>query len=217
MLDTQLRRLIDPPLKTLARALSGTPVTANQLSLIGFSVGIMVVPLLALQMYPAAIVAIATNRLMDGLDGAVARERGITDAGGYLDIVLDFIFYSAVIFGFALGHPDDGVWAAFLIFSFVGTGSSFLAFAIFAARHGLDANVQANRSFYYLGGLAEGFETMVVLLLLCLFPGWFWLISLTFGIMCWITTASRIVWSFETLRRPPLQHPILTGRADRKI
>ncbi|MDA0788740.1 MAG: CDP-alcohol phosphatidyltransferase family protein [Proteobacteria bacterium] len=203
MLDAQLRRLIDPPLAVLAGRVAKTAVTANQITIAGFLVGLAVVPLLALKLYPAAMVAIAANRLLDGLDGAVARQRGISDAGAYLDIVLDFIFYSAVIFGFALGHPEDGVWAAFLIFSFVGTGSSFLAFAIFANRHGIHTGVEQARSFYYLGGLAEGFETMLALFALCLLPDWFWLISLTFGIMCWITTTSRILWSFHVLTDSP--------------
>ena len=63
----------------------------------------------------------------DGLDGAVARHVGVTDLGGYLDIVLDFLIYSGIVFGFAVGRPDQALPAAFLIFSFVGTGTAFLA------------------------------------------------------------------------------------------
>ncbi|WP_435891264.1 CDP-alcohol phosphatidyltransferase family protein, partial [Klebsiella pneumoniae] len=40
--------------------------------------------------------------LLDGLDGALARRRGLTDAGGFLDIALDFLFYALVPFGFIL-------------------------------------------------------------------------------------------------------------------
>ncbi|MGQ7148234.1 CDP-alcohol phosphatidyltransferase family protein, partial [Escherichia sp. SS-MK2] len=56
----------------------------------------------ALGWYLAALVVILLNRLLDGLDGALARRRGLTDAGGFLDISLDFLFYALVPFGFIL-------------------------------------------------------------------------------------------------------------------
>ena len=61
------------------------------------------------------------NRLLDGLDGAVARAAGSTDLGGFLDITMDFLVYSAIPFAFVLKDPGNALAAAFLIFSFVGT------------------------------------------------------------------------------------------------
>lgn len=200
MFDARLRPLIDPPLARAASWLARLGVTANEVTVAGFLVGISAVPFLAFQQYDAALVLILTNRLMDGLDGAVARLNGVSDIGGYLDIVLDFIFYSAVIFGFLLGRPHDAVYGAFLIFSFIGTGSSFLAYSVFAAKRGISTQIRGRKSIYYLGGLTEGFETIVAFVLLCLFPDQFWLIALIFGIMCWITTTFRITWAFQTLR-----------------
>ncbi len=57
---------------------------------------------------------------------------------------------------------------AFLLFSFInGTGSSFLAYAIMAERSG-SAGLPAQqghkrKGFFYLGGLTEGAETILVL------------------------------------------------------
>ncbi|MFA0698669.1 CDP-alcohol phosphatidyltransferase family protein, partial [Vibrio sp. 10N.222.49.C9] len=77
--------------------------------------------------------------ICDGLDGALARRQGITDAGGFLDISLDFLFYSMVPFAFVLANPEaNAIAGAFLIFSFIGTGSSFLAFAVMAGKRGID-------------------------------------------------------------------------------
>jgi phosphatidylglycerophosphate synthase len=197
MIDARLRRYIDPPLNGIARQFKKT--TANQVTVGGFILGMAVIPALAFQMYVPAILIILINRFADGLDGAIARERGITDLGGYLDIVLDFIFYSAVIFGFCLAQPEQAIYGAFLIFSFIGTGSSFLALSIFAAKRSLSTDIRGTKSIYYLGGLTEGFETIVTLLLMCLFPGWFWLIASIFGILCWITTLSRIHMSYRLL------------------
>lgn len=76
------------------------------------------------------------NRLLDGLDGALARRRGLTDAGGFLDISLDFLFYALVPFGFILADPAHNALAGgWLLFAFIGTGSSFLAFAALATKH----------------------------------------------------------------------------------
>ena len=97
MIDARLRRYLDPPLDTLARHISRTRLTANQITIVGFLVGLLAIPLLAQHHYVLALLVIAINRLFDGLDGALARHSRVTDLGGYLDIVLDFIFYAAVV------------------------------------------------------------------------------------------------------------------------
>jgi phosphatidylglycerophosphate synthase len=192
MFDAAFRKLIDPPLDRVGRMLARTGVTANMLTVSGLVIGLGVVPALAAQQYALALSLIGINRILDGLDGAVARAVGPTDLGGYLDIVADFIFYSAVIFGFALGQPQDAIWAAFLIFSFVGTGSSFLAYAIIAAKRGLSTEARGSKSIFYLGGLAEGSETIALLVVVAICPQYFAVLAGIFGTMCWITTASRV-------------------------
>ena len=147
------------------------------------------------------LVLLLLNRLGDGLDGAVARRRGITDLGGFLDIVLDFIVYAGVVFAFALADPTaNALAAAFLIFSFMGTGSSFLAFAVMAAKLGLATEARGRKSLYYLGGLTEGTETLLVFVAFCLFPGAFPALALVYGLLCWLTTLGRILTAWQTLR-----------------
>lgn len=199
MIDHKLRPLIDPPLNNLAKLLASNGFTANQITLAGFLIGLTAMPLIAIQNYHLALLAIVLNRVADGLDGALARLMGTTHVGAYLDIVLDFIFYSAVIFAFALAKPDNTLSAALLIFSFIGTGSSFLAMAIFAEKIGLTSRAQGEKSLYYLSGLTEGFETIVVLILMCLFPDWFVFLAVTFSVLCWITTFARIKHSCNLL------------------
>ncbi len=192
MFDAALRRLIDPPLDAAGRRLAASGVSANAMTVGGFAVGLLAIPALAAGRSDLALLAILANRLADGLDGAIARSAGPTDLGGYLDIVLDFVFYSAVAFGVALGRPDHAVWAAFLVFSFVGTGSSFLAYAIVAAKRGATTAARGRKSIYNTVGLTEGGETILAFLLVCLLPDAFPWIAGIFGAMCWITTASRI-------------------------
>lgn len=201
MLDAALRQLIDPPLDRLGAALGRRGVSANWVTAAGLSVGLAAVPALAVQRYGLALALIIANRALDGIDGAVARSRGPTDFGGYLDIVSDFIFYSAVVLGFALARPEDAPWACFLVFSFMGTASSFLAFAILAAKHGLDTTLRGRKSIYYLGGLTEGTETILFFAAMCLWPAGFAMMAAVFGALCWITTATRVLWAWDSFGR----------------
>jgi phosphatidylglycerophosphate synthase len=201
MLDARLRRLIDPPLERLAGPLAVRGLSANGVTLIGFALGLGAMAAIALQAYVLGLGLLLVNRLCDGLDGALARRQGLSDLGGFLDITLDFIVYSGVPLGFALADPArNGLAAAFLIFSFVGTGTSFLAFAIMAAKRGLATELRGQKSLYYLGGLTEGTETILALVLACLLPQWFPAIAYAFGGLCWLTTATRITVAWQTLR-----------------
>ena len=192
MLDPMMRRLIDPPLDAVGRGLAGAGVAANAVTWVGFAIGIGAMAALAFQQYWLALALILANRAADGLDGAVARHAGISDLGGYLDIVLDFLIYSGVVFGFALGRPDQALAAAFLIFSFVGTGSSFLAYAIFAAKRDISTDLRGRKSLFYIGGLTEGTETIALFVAICLLPQWFAWLAYGFGALCWLTTGARI-------------------------
>lgn len=193
MFDSRLRPLIDPPLNALANILHARGVTGTMVTGIGVGFAMLCFIALTLSWYLWALFFLALNRLMDGLDGPVARAGGeASDIGGYLDIVADFVFYAGFPFFFALGSPDHALAAAFLIFSFVGTGTSFLAFAILAAKRGEETAQQGQKSFYYLSGLMEGGETIVALALICLFPAWFTVVAVIFAVLCWATTFGRV-------------------------
>jgi phosphatidylglycerophosphate synthase len=201
MLDAGLRRLIDPPLDRAAAALARRGIGADALTWAGFAVGAGAMAAVAAQSFGLALVLLALNRLADGLDGAVARRNRPTDLGGFLDIVLDFVFYAGMVFAFALADPGaNALAAACLLFAFMGTGSSFLAFAIMAAKRGISTELRGRKSLYYLGGLAEGSETILFLALACVLPHWFVPLALGFAAMCWITTVVRILAGFQLLR-----------------
>lgn len=200
MLDASMRRVIDPPLDGLARLVVARGVGADAITLAGFVLGLAAMAAIAGEFYMLGLVFLLLNRLGDGLDGAVARRTGTTDLGGFLDIVLDFIVYSGIVFAFALADPTaNALAAAFLIFSFIGTASSFLAFATMAAKRRLATDLRGHKSLYYLGGLTEGTETIAVFVLFCLLPGLFVPIAVVFGILCWITTATRILVAVRML------------------
>lgn len=171
MFDRYLHPRVKPLLNRIAATIDRPEVTPDRISLVGFLIGALALPFLAMQWYFAALLMIVINRLFDGLDGALARRRDLSDAGGFLDIALDFLFYALVPFGFVLASPTlNAVAGAWLLFAFIGTGSSFLAFAAVADKYKLENLDYPHKSFYYLGGLTEGAETILVFVLFCLFP-----------------------------------------------
>ena len=124
MLDARLRRLIDPPLDRLCAPLARYGLSANLATAVGFAIGLAAMAAIAAQAYGLGLGLLLLNRLLDGLDGALARRQGITDLGGFLDIVCDFIVYAGVPIAFALADPGaNALPAAFLIFSFIGTAT----------------------------------------------------------------------------------------------
>ena len=199
MFDATLRPLIDPPLRQAALRVYNTGATPNQVTLGGLGLGLLAVPFLWAEVYWLALLLILLNRISDGLDGALARiwaERGreTSTYGGFLDISCDFIFYAAIPLGFALADPGaNALAAAFLLATFICTGTSFLAFAILAEQHGWETQARGRKSFYYIGGLAEGTETIAVFVLLCLLPTWFPWVALVYGLICIATVFVRFL------------------------
>jgi phosphatidylglycerophosphate synthase len=192
VLDPYLRPIIDPPLNIFGKKLMDLGFTANMMTFMGFICGILAILSIIFHQYYLAASLIVCNRFADGLDGAIARQSQLTDFGGFLDIVCDFIIYSGVVFAFGLIHPQNLLYASFLIFSFIGPMTSFLAYAIVANKRQITTQKRGKKSFYYLGGICEGTETAAVLILFCLMPQHFNTICVVFGLLCWMTTLGRI-------------------------
>lgn len=192
MIDAALlplqRRLLHAP----ARRLVGLGVTADQITVAAFLIGVLSLPSLACSQYAVALVFIGLNRIMDGLDGPVARLTGPTDRGAFLDIALDFVFYALMPVGFALSDPaQNALPAAVLIAAFVGTRSSFLDFATIAAKRGLRPDAYPSKGIYYLGGLTEGAETIALFVAMCLLPDLLSVLAYGFAAACAVTTVTR--------------------------
>jgi phosphatidylglycerophosphate synthase len=191
MLDHRLQPLVVRLLDLPARRLAAAGIGADRITLAGFAIGLAAVPALAAGWFLTGLVLILLNRIADGLDGAVARRMGPTDRGAFLDISLDFVFYALVPLAMALHDPGaNALAAAVLIAAFVGTGSSFLAFAAVAGRRGETGRLPG-KGIAYLGGLTEGAETIGLLVLICLFPDAFAALAYGFAALCALTTLAR--------------------------
>ena len=200
MFDAKLRPLIDPPLNAIGRTLARAGIGANAVTVAGLAPAIGAGIVIAQGHYLAALALVVLNRLLDGLDGAVARIRGPSDFGGYLDILADFVFYIAVPIGFGFAAPANALPALVLVASFTLTGISFLAFATLAAKRGAQTSAHGSKSFFYSTGLAEGGETIAVFLAMCIWPQAFVPIALGYAALCLLTVVQRSVLAWRSFR-----------------
>ncbi len=198
MFDRLATRLIRPAVDALAAPLARAGVQANTITILALALGLGAAVLIANGFFALGGVLIVLSRACDALDGAIAPQTQATDLGGFLDIVLDFVFYASIPLAFALADPaHNALAAAVLLAAFVGTGSSFLAFAVIAAKRQWDNLAYPNKSFYFLGGLTEGFETLLCFIAMCCWPGYFSALAWGFAALCVVTLVTRIVWGVQ--------------------
>jgi phosphatidylglycerophosphate synthase len=185
----------------LARAAARLGLSANQLTVSGFGIGLFAAFLIASGDHLSGLAAICVSRLCDALDGAVARQTTPTDTGGFLDITLDFVFYASIPLAFAVNDPPrNALPAAVLLASFIGSGSSFLAFAVMATKRGLRSLDYPNKSMYFLGGLTEATETLACFAAMCLWPEFFIELAYGFALLCLVTTGTRLWWGWRAFQ-----------------
>ena len=135
------------------------------------------------------------SRFGVGVDGFMSRLTLPTYLGAYLDIVLDFILYSAFILIFGLLDTNNIIISCLLLFSYICTGTTFLAQAIIQPKLDLvqkdeSIDIDIPKSFYYSAGLIEGTETILFMILCLLFPNLYFFFVLIFTILCLLTVLS---------------------------
>lgn len=200
MFDARIRPLIDPPLNAAGRVLARAGISANAVSVAGGACGAAAGVAVAHGAFTAALALIVASRLCDGLDGGIARATQKTDFGAYLDVVADYVFYAAVPLGFAVHDPRLALPAAMLLGGFLLASASFLGFAILAEKRGLATTAQGQKGFFYLAGLAEGTETIAVLVLAVLQPAWFPWLAWGYAAICVLTAGGRLASASRLLR-----------------
>ena len=198
MFDRLATRLIRPAVNALAAPLARFGVQANTVTWVGLGLGLGAAALIANGFFALGGLVIVLSRACDALDGAIARQTHATDLGGFLDIALDFVFYASIPLAFAIENPThNALAAAVLLAAFIGTGTSFLAFAVIAAKRNMHNVAYPNKSFYFLGGLTEGFETLVCFIAMCCWPASFSELAWGFSALCLVTLCSRIAWGMR--------------------
>ena len=217
MLDGLVRRLVDPFLDRMGAAIARWGVTADALTFAGLACGLGSAVAIAARADAIALMLLAAGRLLDGLDGAVARATRRTDRGGFFDIVCDFAFYGAVPLAFAMREPViNAVPAAVLLFAFYVNGASFLAFAAVAAKRGMESTAWNEKSIHFTAGLAEGTETIIFFAAMLLVPRCFPILAYAFAGLTLMSALARAALAWHAFRdEAEPDRPLLSRRGRR--
>jgi len=201
VLDARVRRALTPALDAVAARLAVAGVPPLALTGAGWLAGVGACVSAGLGAWPAALVLWLANRVFDGLDGPLARQHEATELGGFLDIVADFSIYAGFVVGVAVDRPQARLACVALLSAYYVSGTAFLALSSLLERRG--PSVGDGRSLRFVGGLAEGTETVIVYILFCLFPGQAELIAWLFTVAVAITAGQRVVLGVALLRQQP--------------
>ena len=169
----------------------------------GLAVGLAAAGAAAFGWWLFSLVLWWLNRLLDGIDGLVARTTDrASDIGGYLDMCADVIVYAALPLGVAVGHDQRSVWiaTAFLIASFYVNivAWSYLS-ALLEKRQAGTASFGEATSVTMPRGLVEGAETIVLLSLIVAVPRFtVWTMSLMAGAVA-VSAVLHIVSGVKSL------------------
>ena len=194
MIDTKLNKFLKPTLNEIAKLLIKFGFKANFVTFVGFFFGLCCFYFIVNSLFLLAIIFLFLNRFFDGLDGAIARLSSETDIGAFYDIILDFIFYSLFPIAFIFVDLNYSYSICFLLLSFVATQTTFLASAWIIEKNKISISDGHKKSFFYSGGITEGFETIICFTLMLLFHEFIDYIAYIFGVLCWITFFCRIIF-----------------------
>ncbi|AMY53653.1 CDP-alcohol phosphatidyltransferase family protein [Rhodococcoides fascians] len=202
MIDSFLRRQLEGPLDRCARALDRSAITPDRITAAGLVLGLGSALAAGLQFWLLALALWIVSRIADGLDGPLARRRSTTSgAGGFFDITADFVVYGTTVVGVAIGASAayDAPWWPFLLvlLAYYINGTAFLAFSSIAERTG--RTIDDGRSLSFLGGLAEGAETIAVHSLWLLLPGISWQIAVVWAAVVAVSSTQRIIAGYRAL------------------
>ena len=202
VLDDLLRGVKDRLLAPVARAI-GPRCPPLLITLLALAVGLAAVWLAAAGSYAWGLAAWIANRVLDGLDGALARLHGhASDLGGYLDLLCDFVVYAGLPIGLALSMPSlQGLRAlAVLLAVFYVNSASWLYLSALLERRGRRAaNAGPVTSIVMPPGLVAGTETIIFYALFLLWPAMLVPLFLTMSALVVVGIAQRVIWAVRIL------------------
>lgn len=200
MRDVVLRQQKDRLLMPLAGQ-AFTAIHPNVVSLAALVVGLLAVLAVIQQAFLVGLVLWICNRILDGLDGVVARaHQKQSDFGGFLDLFLDFIIYLAVPIAFVVALPTQAnFWGVIaLLTSYVLNSISWTTLSALLEKRRLHTT-NRQTSIEMPTGLIEGAETIVFYIAFYLFTSYlaplFWLMA----VLVVITAGQRLVWAYRHL------------------
>lgn len=202
MIDGRLRGVKDRVVEPVAARLP-VAVSAGRLTAASLASCLAAASLAASGWRWWSLTAWLFGRLLDGVDGAVARRRGRQgDLGGYLDLMGDTVGYTAIPLGIAISQHDARVWAAcaVLLGTFYLNTMSWTLLSAIAEKRSRGAAARGEPTTVHMPtGLVEGAETIVLFSLVLALPAQaralFWVMAALVA----VTVVQRVVWASRSL------------------
>ena len=101
-------------------------------------------------------------------------------------------------------RPEARIACLVLVAAYYVSGTAFLALSSILERRGGDARVSDGRSLLFVGGVAEGTETVLAYVAFCLVPQYAEQIAWIFAAAVAVAAAQRVALGVRTLRHPPV-------------
>jgi phosphatidylglycerophosphate synthase len=197
MFDPELRVVKHKLLSPIAKKIT---VSATYLTSLGFAVGLLAVMFAWQGRYWLGLIAWLLNRLLDGLDGEVARVKTQqSDWGGYLDILADFVIYALLPIGLMMSNGSLSGWfaLAFMLACFYVNAASWMYLSALLEKR---QSRQEVTSITMPKGLIEGTETIIIYCLFIVLPGFLPILYSVMALLVIITIFQRLSWAESVIR-----------------
>jgi len=202
MLDRRLRHTKEEILQPLADRL-GAHLDPTTVTLIGGGVGILAAIAGWQAVYGLGLALWVLNRVLDGLDGTIARMFDKqTDFGAYIDILVDYGIYATVPVALAFSQRSQAVWMAliFMLAVFYVNSASWMFLSSILEKRNRGANAHDEMTTVTMpAGIVEGTETVIFYGLFFLLPGLLQWLFLVFGLLTLVTVVQRLLWTKKHL------------------
>ncbi len=200
MRDALLRQQKDQLLRPVAKQIFPA-IHPNVVSLVAMVVGVLAAGAIWQGAYGAGLALWLLNRVLDGMDGLIARVHNKqSDFGGYLDLLLDFVVYLAIPLAFVAAAPT--------VFNFWALAALLAAYVLNTVSWAVLSSLIEKRSAASSGrltsvemptGLIEGAETIIFYTLFCLLPGYVAYLFGAMALLVLVTVGQRLVWAWRNL------------------
>lgn len=176
-------------------------VHPNVVSFVALGVGLLSAAAIVNQAYAAGLGLWLLNRILDGLDGVVARAHNKqSDFGGYLDLLLDFIVYLAIPISLMIAQPTPTMlWTGVALLAvYILNLLSWTTLAALIEKRSLQTENRLT-SLEMPTGIIEGAETIVFYCLFILFPAYVPHLFVVMSILVLATAGQRVWWAYKNL------------------
>lgn len=204
MVDAKLRGQLADTFAHFARVVDRPGISPDSITVAGLVLGIGGAISAWGHLWLFALLLWLLSRIADGMDGALARRRigqgkKVNPAGGYLDIMADFLVYGSFVVGVAHGAGQGYLPFIFVLLAYYLNGTAFLAFSSIGEKEGI--RLEDGRSLSFIFGLAEATETIVVHSAWCIFPSQAFNIASVWAVVVLISAALRFHHSQNLLKK----------------